>query len=262
MAAFWRLVKFLLEGTVFLLVGLQLRDVLSGLDPPWTTTALVTGTVLGTVLVGRFIWVYPATYLARLVPKVRRRDPNPPPAVPTVVAWAGMRGVVTLAAALALPLTLADGEAYPRALFVWVALAVIIVTLLLQGATLPYVSRRLRLPAEDPAREALAAAAVQHEASRAARNRLAEVADDVPPDVAERLRQRAEDRANVAWERVGGDRETPSEAYARLRQDMIDVERQVFRRARDDGRIPEEVLVRAYRDLDLEESLLRAQRPE
>lgn len=257
MAAFWRLVKFMLEGTVFLLVGLQLRDVVAGLAPPWTTTLLVTAAVLATVLVGRFVWVYPATYLARLVPQVRRRDPNPPPVVPTVIAWAGMRGVVTLAAALALPLTLADGEAYPRPLFVWIALAVIIVTLLLQGTTLPYVARLLRLPTDDPAREALAAAAVQHEASRAARDRLAEVVDGVPQDVAERLRRRAEDRANVAWERLGGERETPSQAYARLRRGMIDVERQVFRQARDEGRIPEEVLVRAYLDLDLEESLLR-----
>lgn len=255
MTAFWRLVKFLLEGSVFLLVGLQLRDVVTGLEPPWTRVALVTGAVLATVLVGRFIWVFPATYLVRLVPRVRRREPRPPSSLPTVVAWAGMRGVVTLAAALALPLALAGDAPYPRALFVWVALAVIVATLVLQGATLPILARRV--PADDAAGEALAAAAVQHEASRAARDRLAAVADQAPPGIVERLRQRTEDRANMAWERVGGAQETPSETYARLRQEMIDAERQVFRQARDDGRIPEEVLVRAYRDLDLEESLLR-----
>ena len=79
----------------------------------------------------------------------------------------------------------------------------------------------------------------------------------------ERLRGLTTTRANLAWERLGGDaRETPSRAYGRLRQEMIDAEREVFRAARDSGRIPEEVLVRAYRDLDLEESLLRVEADE
>lgn len=74
----------------------------------------------------------------------------------------------------------------------------------------------------------------------------------------ERLRGLTTSRANLAWERLGGtERETPSQAYARLRQEMIDAEREVFRAARDSGQIPEEVLTRAYRDLDLEESMLR-----
>ena len=107
--------KFLLEGLVFLLVGLQLRDVLGELRTPVGTVVGITVAVLATLIVARFVWVYPATYLARLVPRVRRtraRAVRRP--VPTVIAWAGMRGVVTLAAALALPLTLAGGEPYPR----------------------------------------------------------------------------------------------------------------------------------------------------
>lgn len=260
MIAFWRLVKFLLEGIVFLLVGSQLREVISQLEPPWTTIALVTGAVLAVVLVGRFLWVFPAAYLPRLVLRVRRRDPYPAPALPALVAWAGMRGVVTLAAALALPLSLAGGEPYPRALFVWLALAVIVVTLVFQGATLPAVARLLRLGPEDPDREARALAAVRREAIRAARQRLTEIAGDVPSEVTQRLHQHAEARANLADERSDDGRETPAEAYARLRQAMIEVEREVFRRARDERRIPEEALVRAYRDLDLEESLLRGDR--
>ncbi len=137
MGAFWRLVKFLLEGLVFLLVGLQLRAVLAALDTPFWTTVTVTAVVVITVIVVRFVWLYPATYLARLIPHVRRRDPSPPWTVPTVLSWAGMRGVVTLATALALPATLAGDRSYPRDLFVWLAFAVIMVTLLLQGTTLP-----------------------------------------------------------------------------------------------------------------------------
>ncbi|MEU8184024.1 Na+/H+ antiporter [Micromonospora sp. NPDC049044] len=256
--AFWRLVRFLLEGLVFLLVGLQLREVLRDLDEPAGSLALITVAVLATVVLTRFVWLFPATYLARLVPRIRRRDSAPSPRIPIVIGWAGMRGVVTLAAALALPLTLADDKPYPRALFIWLAFAVIVVTLVGQGATLPLVARRLKLPQDDPVQDALSAAGVQQQASRAAQERLDELADSAPEAVVDRLRRALEDRNNMAWERLGGtERETPSQAYGRLRQRMIDAERDVFRAARDAGRIPEEVLVRAYRDLDLEESLLR-----
>ncbi|MGC4748601.1 Na+/H+ antiporter [Micromonospora sp. DT201] len=256
--AFWRLVRFLLEGLVFLLVGLQLREVLRDLDEPAGSLILITFAVLATVFLTRFVWLFPATYLARLVPQVRRRDDRPSPKYPIIIGWAGMRGVVTLAAALALPLTLADDEPYPRALFVWLAFAVIVVTLVGQGATLPFVARRLKLPQDDPVQDALSAAGVQQQASRAAQERLDKLADSAPEAVVDRLRRALEDRNNLAWERLGGtERETPSQAYGRLRQEMIDAERDVFRAARDSGRIPEEVLVQAYRDLDLEESLLR-----
>ncbi len=260
MEAFWRLVKFLLEGVVFLLVGLQLRFVVQDLHEPLGTVVVTTTIVIVTVVVSRFVWMYPATYLARLVPRVRARDPTPPVKVPTVLAWAGMRGVVTLAAALALPPALAGGREYPRALFIWIAFSVIVATLVLQGLTLPVVARWLRVPGDDPKEDALAEAAVQQAAARAARERLEREAagnGQVPDAVLERLRGKLTDRTNLAWERLGGQqRETPSTAYSRLRRAMIDAEREVFRQARDESRIPEEVLRRAQRDLDLEESLL------
>ncbi|MEV0942760.1 Na+/H+ antiporter [Micromonospora wenchangensis] len=256
--AFWRLVQFLLEGLVFLLVGLQLPEVLQDLDEPTGRLVGITAAVLAAVFLARFVWVFPATYLARLVPRVRQRDPGPPVQFPIVIGWAGMRGVVTLAAALGLPLTLAGEQPYQRALFIWLAFAVIVATLVGQGATLPWVARRLKLPPDDPVADALSAATVQQQAGRAAREKLDELAEGAPPAVVERLRGLVQSRTNLAWERLGGsDRETPSQAYGRLRQEMIDAEREVFRAARDEGRIPEEVLVRAYRDLDLEESLLR-----
>jgi CPA1 family monovalent cation:H+ antiporter len=260
MDAFWRMAKFLLEGSVFLLVGLQLRQILEQLDTPWRTVVATTAAVLGAVVLTRFIWLYPSTYLVRLVPGVRDRDPSPPWRVPTVVGWAGMRGVVTLAAALALPATLAGGKGYPRSLFVWLAFSVIVVTLVVQGTTLPALARWLRVRPDDPMQDALAEAGVQQAASRAAQERLeAELAGDgqVPESVVARLRTKLDDRTNRAWERLGGRRrETPSEAYTRLRRAMLEAERDVFRRARDEGTIPEEVLRRAQRDLDLEESLL------
>ena len=256
MDAFWRMVTFLLEGLVFLLVGLQLQDIFDDLETPPGTVVALTAAVLGTVILTRFLWMFPATYLARLVPRVRARDPNPPATVPTVLAWTGMRGVVTLGAALVLPETL-DGREYPRELFIWLAFATIVGTLLLQGTTLPMLTRRLPLPQDDPQVDVLAEAAVQNRASRAARERLSEQADGAPEAVVIRLEKLTDQRNNVAWERLGAaGAETPSRAYVRLRREMIEAEREVFRKARDEGRITEEVLRRAQREMDLEESML------
>ncbi len=258
MDAVWKLINFLLEGVVFLLVGLQLRELIENIETSMATTVQVTVAVFLTLVLIRFVWMYPATYLARLIPRIRTREERPPIAVPTVIAWAGMRGVVTLAAALTLPPnnTFA-GNDYPRELFVFVAFAIIVLTLLIQGTTLPWLSRRLGVREDTSAADALAEANVQHAASRAARERLEEQADGAPDSVVERLRALTDSRSKVAWERLGHpQQETPSAAYGRLRREMITAERHVFKIARNEGRIPEEVLMRAQRELDLEESQL------
>jgi CPA1 family monovalent cation:H+ antiporter len=257
MDAFWRMVKFLLEGAVFLLVGLQIRALIDQVEQLsfWFVMGCLAA-VVGVVIVTRIVWLFPTVYLARLIPRVRRRDPAPASAAAAVISWAGMRGAVTLAAALSLPASSEAGD-YPRGLFVILAFSVIVATLVLQGATLPTVARWLRVPGDDEKEDALAEASIQHEASRAGKARLEEIAEDAPDGVVERLRQVALSRSNLAWERLGrSDRETPSAAYARLRREMLNAEREVFRRARDTGKIPEETLRQAQRDMDLEESLL------
>ncbi|GAB3870801.1 Na+/H+ antiporter [Dactylosporangium cerinum] len=256
MDAFWRMVKFLLEGSVFLLVGLQLRALIEGVERTFWFTMGCLAAVIGVVIIARMVWLFPTVYLARLIPGVRRRDPSPVLAAPAVISWAGMRGAVTLAAALSLPASTEAGD-YPRGLFVILAFGVIVATLVLQGATLPTVARWLKVPGDDQTQDALAEASVQHEASRAGKARLEEVAEDAPEGVVDQLRQVALSRSNIAWERLGrSDRETPSAAYARLRREMLNAEREVFRQARDTGKIPEETLRQAQRDMDLEESLL------
>ena len=259
MEAVWRLVIFLLEGVVFLLVGLQLRTVVANIEVGSAGTLGVTAAVFAVLVVGRFVWMYPATYLARLFPGIRSREQRPPVTVPTVIAWAGMRGVVTLAAAQTLP---PPGEGgvpdYPQELFVFVAFAVIVLTLLIQGTTLAPLAVRLGVREDTTAADALAEAGVQHAAGRAALQALEEHAEGAPPSVVDRLRGLVESRSHSAWERLGSQaQETPSAAYARLRREMIGAERKVFKIARNEGRIAEEVLVRAQRDLDLEESQLR-----
>ncbi|GAB7042477.1 MULTISPECIES: Na+/H+ antiporter [Catenuloplanes] len=257
MDAVWRLITFLLEGVVFLLVGLQLRDLVADLETGLVTTVQATALVLGAIVVLRFVWMYPATYLVRLIPRIRDREERPPVGQPTVVAWAGMRGVVTLAAVLTLPASDEVPGGYPRDLFVFVAFAIIVLTLLIQGTTLPWLANRLGVREDTGTADALAEAAVQTRATRAALDALERQAGDAPASVVERLRAMAEHRDHGAWERLGRqDRETPSAAYRRLRHDMIVAEREVFRTARDEGRIPDEVLTRAQRDLDLEESQL------
>src|SRR4051812_3595942 len=120
MDAVWKLITFLLEGVVFLMVGLQLRSIGEGIDTGVGTTVAVTAAVIGVVVAVRFLWMYPATYLVRVLPRIREREERPPIAVPTVIAWAGMRGVVTLAAAQSLPDNVANKD-----LFIFVAFAVI-----------------------------------------------------------------------------------------------------------------------------------------
>jgi CPA1 family monovalent cation:H+ antiporter len=263
MEAVWRLITFLLEGVVFLLVGLQLRTVGSDIETSVGTTIGVTVAVFGTLVVARFVWMYPATYLARLIPGIRAREERPPPSVPTVIAWAGMRGVVTLAAAQTLvhPSATNGVPYYPINLFIFIAFAVIVLSLLLQGTTLPWLAVRLRVQQDTTTADALAEAGVQHQAGQAALEALEANADGAPASVVDRLRALVESRANNAWERLGSQQqETPSAAYGRLRLEMIEAERRVFKVARNEGRIPDEVLTRAQRDLDLEESqLLRSE---
>ncbi|WP_020575231.1 Na+/H+ antiporter [Actinopolymorpha alba] len=258
MDAFWRVTQFLLEGFVFLLVGLQMRGIVDRLSYAWPMVLVVSAAVVGVVVVGRFVWVFPGVYLPRLLPRVRAREPQPSPANVAVVSWAGMRGVVSLAAAFSLPFTFPG-----RDLLVWVTFVVILVTLVGQGFTLPWFARWLRVSRDDPQADALAEAEVRQAAFRAAQRRLEEEAAKVgaPSYVVERLNALAENRANEAWERLGNpDREPPSEAFRRLRLAMLEAERQEFIDARDRGILPDEVRNRVELEQDLEEMMLSRRR--
>jgi monovalent cation/hydrogen antiporter len=142
--AVWQVIVFILESLIFILIGLSLRGLLSRLGGDWHAIVSLSGPVIlviVAVIVTRFIWILLATYLPRaLIPKLRERDPYPPLGVPIVMSWAGMRGVVSLAAALALP------EGFPgRDFILATTFAVILVTVLIQGATLAPLIRILGL---------------------------------------------------------------------------------------------------------------------
>ena len=142
-SAVWEVISFLLESLIFILIGLSLRNVLDRLDVGVLTsqqTLLSVGAVVVAVIISRFLWILPVTYGVRFIsPKLRERDPYPPFRVPLVMCWAGMRGVVSLAAALALP-----SEFPGRDFILLTTFVVILVTVIVQGATLAPLIRWLK----------------------------------------------------------------------------------------------------------------------
>jgi CPA1 family monovalent cation:H+ antiporter len=240
---------------VFLLIGLQVRPVVDAVgssDLSRGRIALVAAATSLAVVLIRTVVVFLLHALTRWL------DRNKDGAVPVhwpasvVVSWAGMRGVVTLAAAFVLP------EATPhRDVLVLVALVVAAGSLLLEGSTLPMLISRLGLAAPDHHEDALQAAEVFQRAASAGTARLDQLdTEHVPDEVVERLRRRSLDRADSVWERLGGGDETPSQAYARLRAEMLAAERDEVLRIRSTGTIPHEVLQEVLDALDVEESVL------
>lgn len=251
----WATVQFVLENSVFLLIGLQAKSIVDDLansDIGVGRGLFVSSAVLVAVIVARVVWVFPTVYVSRLFPGADRRSRGPSWRYPALVSWAGMRGVVTLAAVFVLP-----PDTPQRETLILIALVVTAGTLLLQGSTLPWLVRRLRLAGPDRAEDTLAEAALFQRSAQAGLGALDELlTGEEPPDVVERLRRRGLDRADAVWERLGATSETPSAVYARLRGQMIDEERAEVLRARDGGDAPDEVLRTVLGALDVEETVL------
>ncbi len=262
--AVWKMVAFVLESSVFALIGLQLPVVLDGLgDYEGTDAAWYAVAVFLVVAAARFVWVYPATYLPRLSARVRAREGELSWKGPFVIGWAGMRGVVSLAIAFSIPLTVHGGDPFPeRNLILFLTFTTVIGTLVVQGVTLPPLIRLLKFPAHDVQAETLAEANAQAQASRAAEQRLDELLADernaLPAPLADRLRTVLERRRNAVWERLGQVNpvtgETVDDTYRRLSREMIGAEREVFVRLRDGRYIDDEMLRTLLRRLDLEEA--------
>jgi len=252
----WSTISFLLENTVFLLIGLQARwilaDVRASTLPPSRILIFCTAVLVAVILL-RPLWVFPVRYL--LIRPGADRMGRPAPWTHTaIVSWAGMRGVVTLAAAFVLP------ENTPhRDVLVLAAMVVTAGTLLLQGISLPWLARRLDVRGPDPREDVLQEAAVLQTSVAAGLAALSRGSEDIEPSIAEALRSRAQQRADIAWERLGGtdpDTETPTETWRRLRVQMLQAERAAVLKIRDDGQADHEVLQSVLSALDLEESML------
>jgi Na+/H+ antiporter len=257
---FWDLIIYVIEGFVFLFTGLQARILFENVDR-FSLRDIAVATLLTTaiVIVARFVWMYPATYLPRwLSPSLRKRDPSPPWQQPFVLAFTGIRGVVSLAAALAIPLTLANGAPFPdRDRILFITFGVIVLTLVGLGLTLPAVIRWLgvaRHRAAEYRREHEAELSARHDAMDAGLRRLEELARErnLPEEVAALLKA----REHIRRQQVPRSLDENSELIAlgaELRKDLIEAEREFLYERLREGKITDESRRRIERELDLEE---------
>jgi monovalent cation/hydrogen antiporter len=263
--AFWRVLIFALNAILFVLVGLQFPEVLRNVGEQFSVGEIVGYGLLisATVIVVRMAWQFLPGSLGRFMPGVGSWAPGDDWRENALIGWSGMRGAVSLAAALALPFELDSGAAFAsRDLVIYLTVAVILATLVGQGLTLPYVVRRLGLGAHkawspDEAVARLAAA-------QAALDRLEEIEateSGVPENVLQRLREIYQARfarcvAALSGEDGGMPIEDPLGGYRRLREDLIDSERVALLEMRNDGRLKQDLFRRIQAELDLDEARL------
>ncbi len=261
--AFWQMVVFLLNGFVFIVIGLQLPEILRELKSESLTRLLGLGAMVSAAAVlVRVGWVVTATYLPRMLSaRLRARDPSPPWREVVLIAWSGMRGVISLAAAFALPLVLSGGRPFPaRSYILFFTFCVILVTLVLQGLTLSGFIRKLGLKDDGLTDEEEREARLQ--ANKAALQFIDEAVanGDAPTDIAERLRVEYDERLQqlrVCAENNGNrSGEIVTRHYQQLQQKALAVERRTIIHLRNEHVINDEALRRIQRDLDLAEARL------
>ena len=255
--AVWDLLIFILNGVIFILIGLQLGALRDSVAPGQFGPVLIAGAwVSATAILVRFLWVPLAALIPRwLSPTLRARDPMPPWSALFLISWTGMRGIVTLAAALALPVTTSSGVPFPfRSEIILISFTVILATLVLQGLSLPPVIRLIHLK-EDDGLEQEETLAREH-AATAALNRLDQVITEnwVSLEQVERVRlryiQRLErlTRASLAEEQLST---STAETVQRLQHEAMTAERMALIGLRDNGTISDEVLHRLEQELDV-----------
>jgi monovalent cation/hydrogen antiporter len=264
---FWDIVNTVITGMIFLLTGLQARTVAAGLDRATLLQLVLQGLIISAVvIVVRFLWVFPATYLPRWIsPSLAARDPLPSWRFPFIVAFTGVRGVVSLAAALSVPLTIANGVPFPgRDRVLFITFIVILVTLIAQGLTLSSVVRVLgldRLGQDEWRERKRREASARVEAARAALARLdaAAAEERLEDELVQPWRLRQEQRI-AQLDSAGDSASAPfaeAERVHRVELVLIAAERARLNALLADGTISDEIRRRIERDLDLDEERLR-----
>ncbi|RYY60220.1 MAG: Na+/H+ antiporter [Chitinophagaceae bacterium] len=268
----WATLIFLLNGFVFILIGLELPIIIDGLGGYSVSEAILYAVIISlvTILI-RIIWVFPGAYLPRLLVKsIREKEQNPGWKATFLVAWSGMRGVVSLASALAVPLLLTNGKEFPhRNLILFITFVVIIVTLVLQGLSLRPLIRALRI--EEKEKDSV------ETQSLLLRVQLAETvlsfmdtnySEQVKSiETYKRVRDRYERMIEVTKKRLENDVATGETStfylplYRKMLEEVVDVRRQELNRARATGEFAEELIRERERELDLEEARLKTMKP-
>ena len=263
----WNVVVFLLNGVVFIMIGLQLPGIVRGLGEYSLHAAILYGVVISlvTILI-RLAWVYPGAYLPRMCSKkIRSREVNPGKKNIFVVGWSGMRGVVSLASALAIPLMLTDGTAFPhRNMILFITFTVILFTLVLQGLTLPFIIRKLQITVKENLEEQrlsirlrLATAALEHITSG-----YTQESESI--DAFNRLKGRYERMVEITGRQLEkeegeGDGVSPDflPRYRQLLLELVGIQRQELLQMRRDNEYSDELLRNKEFELDLEEARFR-----
>jgi CPA1 family monovalent cation:H+ antiporter len=258
---FWDLIVYLIEGSVFLVTGLQVRTLLEQVHA-FTIHDLLIATAWTTLIAiaARFIWMFPATYFPRwLSPRLRKRDPSPPWQAPFFLAFTGIRGVVSLAVALAIPYTILNGQPFPhRDLILFVTFGVIITTLVGQGLMLPYVVRWLglsRIGKKEHKDEIRAELRARQAALRQVEKRLERAIKehDLPGDAIAHLRTRNQSRLQILPTNLTEGLEHMRRT-AKVKAELIEAEREFIYQLLRDGKITDEARRRIEYELDLEEA--------
>ena len=261
--AFWEIVVFLLNGFIFTAIGLQLPGILRSLAGQSLFSLIGNALMVSAaVVLVRIAWVFPGAYLPFLLnKKVRLREPAPDWQNVAIIGWSGMRGVVSLAAAFALPYILPNGSPFPgRNYILFLTFSVILVTLVFQGLTLPVVIGRLCVRADDSTDEEERTARLK--ANQAALELIQKLRDngDFSPETVDRLRAEYDERVEQLQlcadnpDDCRGEVATPQ--YQRLQREALDAERQTIIRLRNERVINDDALRRIQRDLDLAEARL------
>jgi Na+/H+ antiporter len=261
----WNVIIFLLNGVVFILIGLQLPGVVRGLGEYSLRAAIGYGAAISVVtILVRLLWVIPGAYLPRILSKrIRKREVRPPWKSVFLIGWSGMRGVVSLASALAVPMTLSNGQSFPhRNMILCITFCVILSTLVLQGLTLPLLIRWLKIDVQENEEEErlvirlrLANLIVEHMTAH-----YAEESQTIEPFG--RLKSRYERMAEITDKQLKkeeGEGPRPSflPRYRGLLLELVIIQRQELSRMRHENLFSEETLRKKETELDLEEARFR-----
>jgi CPA1 family monovalent cation:H+ antiporter len=265
--ASWNTVLFIVNGLVFTLIGLQLPAVMAGLDEySWAQLALYSAGLIAVVIGIRLLWVFPATHIPRwLFPSIARKDPTPPWGIIFTLGWIGMRGIVSLAAALSIPLALPSGSEFPfRDLLIFLTYVVILATLLIPAATLPWLIRWLGLQGDDEnrrdeavARLALLQAGLRRIDGLARSSSFQAGSLEVAAERYRRgIRTLESNLAPAAFSPLVDE----EQRHRQLTRTLLQAEREELASLRRNATIHDAVFFQLSRELDIEETRLTGQR--
>ena len=263
----WEVLVFLLNGLVFILIGLQLPVIVNGLEGYSFGEAIFYSVIISLItIILRIIWVFPAAYIPRFLFKsIRQNEPYPKWQAVFLIGWSGMRGVVSLAAALAVPLTLVNGNAFPhRNLILFITFVVILITLVLQGLSLKPLIRFLKIQANEEESEKLQAIALR---IRLAESALSYLDTNYPEETQnhetyKRVRDRYERMIDIAKRKLESDEAADEAAsflphYRQMLIELVHIRRRELNYLRHKGEFSLELIREREWELDIEEARLK-----